>query len=212
MIIIENVTTAGWEPALRGMRNPKNSWDKSDSRFWQNAFHKEEPELGANDLTLAHTLAVGGPVHAKYRRMIAVYVDITAPLYWWKEFDTYKIGTVANSCSTMHKIHSQELTLDDFAHDQLTECNRNLLEMVIRNINDARRQFVASDCQDKEAWYQMIQMLPSSYLQKRTVMLNYEVLQNIYYSPRYNHKLSEWREFCNWIKTLPYALELIVIK
>lgn len=210
MITIENVTTAGWEPALRGMRNPKNSWSKSDSRFWQNAFHDEEPELGANDLELANTLARGGPVHAKYRRMIAVYLDITAPLYWWKEFDTYKVGTVANSCSTMHKIHSQELTLNDFAHDQLTECNRNLLEMVIRNINDARKQFVASDCKDKEAWYQMIQMLPSSYLQKRTVMLNYEVLQNIYHSPRYNHKLEEWREFCNWIKTLPYAEELII--
>ena len=203
MIIIDKVTTCGWEPAIRGMRNPKDSWAKSDSDFLPDA-----PRLGPHDLELANTLAKGGPVHAKYRRMIDVYLDITAPLYWWKEFDTYKVGTVANSCSTMHTIHKRELTLDDFATDQLTECNKNLLDMVLRNINDARRQYIATG--DKKQWYQMIQLLPSSFLQKRTVKLNYEVLYNIYHSPRYNHKLFEWRIFCEWIATLPYAKELII--
>lgn len=203
MIIIDKVSTCGWEPAIRGMRNPKDSWDRSDSGFFPDG-----PHLGHHDLELANTLAKGGPVHAKYRRMIDVYLDITAPLYWWKEFDTYKVGTVANSCSTMHTIHKRELTLDDFATDQLTECNKNLLEMVIRNINEARRQFIATG--NKKQWYQMIQLLPSSFLQKRTIKLNYEVLYNIYHSPRYNHKLYEWRIFCEWIATLPYAMELII--
>ena len=219
MITIENVETCGWEPALRGMRNPKNSWDKSDSD-WK---FVEDPSiinpndevkfvLGKNDLDLATRLAKGGPVHAKYRRMITVYLDITAPLYWWKEFDTYKVGTVANSCSTMHKIHSRPLTFDDFACEHLSETNRNLLDMIIRNINTARFDYVRASDSDsaKEHWWQMIQLLPSSYLQKRTVQLNYEVLHNIYHSPRYNHKLDEWREFCEWIKTLPYATELII--
>ena len=211
MITIENIETCGWEPALRGMRNPKDSWDRADSRFWQNAFHQEEPELGTNDLDLATRLALAGPVHAKYRRMIKVYCDITAPLYWWKEFDTYKVGTVANSCSTMHTIHRRDLTLDDFAHDRLTECNRNLLELVIKNINEARREFVeaATAADAKEAWWQMIQLLPSSFLQRRTVEMNYEVLSNMY-SFRKNHKQDEWREFCRWIETLPYAKELIL--
>lgn len=208
MITIDNVSTCGWEPAIRGMRNPKNSWDRSDSVFnpW------DYPTLGCRDLELANALAKGGPVHAKYRRMIDVYLDITAPLYWWKEFDTYKVGTVANSCSTMHTLHKRDLTLDDFATDQLTKCNRNLLEMVIRNINEARQEYIAAPDADsaKQYWYQMVQLLPSSFLQKRTVKLNYEVLHNIYHSPRYNHKLYEWRVFCEWIATLPYAMELII--
>lgn len=212
MIHITNVETCGWGPALRGMRNPKDSWDRSDSRSWVNSFCQEEPELGPNDLTLATTLAKGGPVHAKYRRMIVVYCDITAPLYWWKEFDTYKIGTVANSCSTMHTIHKHPLNLNDFAHEHLSECNRNLLQHIIDNINEARRNLIAATDSDahKNEWWQMIQLLPTSFLQKRTIMLNYEVLHNIYHSPRYNHKLDEWREFCEWIKTLPYANELII--
>lgn len=208
MITIENVETCGWEPALRGMRNPKDSWSKADSIYNPGA----APDVGANDLHLSISLAKGGPVHAKYRRMVAVYCDITAPLYWWKEFDTYKVGTVANSCSTMHTLHKRDLTLDDFAHDQLTKCNCNMLQLVIDNINYARRKFVEAldSTSAKEHWYQMIQLLPTSFLQKRTVMLNYEVLQHIYHSPRYNHKLNEWREFCVWIKTLPYANELII--
>ena len=208
MIIIDKVSTCGWEPAIRGMRNPKNSWDRSDSVF-NPGF---SPDLGFHDLELANTLAKGGPVHAKYRRMIDVYLDITAPLYWWKEFDTYKVGTVANSCSTMHTLHKRDLTLDDFAYDQLSQCNRNLLDMVVRNINAARREFIeAPDAASaKQYWYQMVQLLPSSFLQKRTVKLNYEVLHNIYHSPRYNHKLCEWRIFCEWIATLPYAMELII--
>lgn len=219
MITIENVETCGWEPALRGMRNPKDSWDKSDSD-WE---FVEDPSIinpndevkfvmGPNDLKLATSLAKGGPVHAKYRRMITVYLDITAPLYWWKEFDTYKVGTVANSCSTMHTLHKRDLTFDDFACEHLSECNRNLLQLTINNINTARRQFVEATDADsaKEYWWQMIQLLPTSFLQKRTVQLNYEVLHNIYHSPRYNHKLDEWRFFCEWIKTLPYAQYLIV--
>lgn len=225
MITIENVETCGWEPALRGMRNPKNSWSRSDTLFFntsQGHIQKltdpcapyeflEFMELGPNDLALSTTLALAGPVHAKYRRMIKVYCDITAPLYWWKEFDTYKVGTNANSCSTMHTIHKRDLTLDDFAHDRLTECNRNLLELVIKNINEARREFVeaATAADAKEAWWQMIQLLPSSFLQRRTVEMNYEVLSNMY-SFRKNHKQDEWREFCRWIETLPYAKELIL--
>ena len=219
MITIDNVSTCGWEPAIRGMRNPKNSWDRSDSD-WEfiedpniiNPNDEVKFVMGPNDLKLATSLAKGGPVHAKYRRMIDVYLDITAPLYWWKEFDTYKVGTVANSCSTMHTIHKRDLTLDDFATDQLTEYNKNLLETVIRNINEARREYIEAPDADsaKQYWYQMVQLLPSSFLQKRTVKLNYEVLHNIYHSPRYNHKLYEWRVFCEWIATLPYAMELII--
>ena len=215
MLTIENVETCGWDPALRGMRNPKDSWDRADSSFCQNAFHSEEPELGPNDLKLATTLAKGGPVHAKYRRMIKVYCDITAPLYWWKEFDTYKVGTVANSCSTMHTIHLRDLTLDDFAHERLSVCNTNLLRMIIDNINCARHYYNKHKDSDpeeaKEDWYQMIQLLPTSFLQKRTVEMNYEVLSNIY-RWRHNHKQDEWKFFCEWIKTLPYADKLILVK
>lgn len=212
MITIENVETYGWEPALRGMRNPKNSWDRTDSFYTEQLGTPHHYALGPNDLTLARSLATGGPVHAKYRRMITVYCDITAPLYWWKEFDTYKVGTVANSCSTMHTIHKRDLTLEDFACEHLSECNRNLLDMVIRNINAARRDLVGANDSDeyKEAWWQMIQLLPSSFLQKRTIQLNYEVLANIYRWRR-QHKLDEWQEFCDWIETLPYNNELICI-
>lgn len=207
MITIVPIQICGWEPALRGMRNPKNSWDRSDTDIYLDADYTERPELGPHDLDLTTTLAKGGPVHAKYRRMIKVYCDITAPLYWWKEFDTYKIGVNCNSCSTMHTLHKRDLTLDDFAHEHLTSCNINLLKLVIKNINDVRRAFV--DRGLKEDWYQMIQLLPSSFLQKRTIELNYEVLTNIYHS-RLNHKQDEWREFCKWIETLPYAEYLII--
>jgi len=211
MITITNVQTCGWEPALRGMRNPKDSWDRADSKVWFDPMFSIEVDLGPNDLALTKTLANAGPVHAKYRRMIKVYCDITAPLYWWKEFDTYKVGTVANSCSTMHTIHKRDLTLDDFAHEHLSRVNVNLLKMVIRNINAARREFdKAPDAPEaKEAWWQMIQLLPSSFLQKRTVEMNYEVLAGMY-RWRHNHKQDEWREFCNFIEQLPYADKLII--
>lgn len=198
MIKIENVETYGWEPAIRGMRNPKNSWDKSDSN---------DKTLGPRDLNLAHTLAKAGPVHGKFRRMITVCLDITAPLYWWKEFDTYKVGTVVNSTSTMHKLHSRPLTLDDFSHEHISSDVIPALKHVIDEINYARLKF--KDTGNKDYWWHMIQLLPSSYNQKRTVQLNYEVLANIY-NYRYNHKLDEWREFCNWIETLPYAADLII--
>ena len=212
MITIDILETCGWAPALHGMRNPKDSWDKSDSGYRTNLFNGDTDYiLGPHDLDLSLRLALGGPVHAKYRRMIKVYFDIKAPLYWWKEFDTYKIGTVTNSCSTMHTIHKRDLTLDDFATDHLTECNLNLLTLIIKNINDARRSFIEADsfAEAKEDWWQMIQLLPSSFLQKRTVEVNYEVLSNIYRF-RKNHKLDEWREFCRVIEQLPYAKELIL--
>ena len=210
MIIIDKVETCGWEPALRGMRNPKNSWDAADSQFHTPPCEHERPYLGHNDRTLARALANNGPVHAKYRRMIKVYCDITAPLYWWKEFDTYKVGTVANSCSTMHTLHKRDLTIDDFAHEHLTPCNINLLQLTINNINDARRAYVEAPDAGvaKEDWYQMIQLLPSSFLQKRTVEMNYEVLANMYYYRKY-HKLDEWRIFCEWVENLPYSAILI---
>ncbi len=228
MIKIENVvlpSPAQWEAVIRGLRNPKNSWDRSDSY----KTHIADPEtletadfeffVGENDLQLMNNLASGGPVHAKYRRMIHVYLDITAPLYWWKEFDTYKIGTVANSCSTMHKIHEKEFTLEDFSCEHLTSIGLNELNFVISTLNTYRRYFVDWDKIDdnsknavrvfdkKDAWWQMIQLLPSSYNQKRTVMLNYEVLVGIY-KHRRNHKLDEWHVLCDWIEQLPYS-ELI---
>lgn len=209
MITIEKTEVYGWEPAIRGMRNPMNSWAKSDSD-WE---FVEDPSiinpndevkfvLGENDADLMHRLCKGGPVHAKFRRMITVYVDITAPLYWWKEFDTYKVGTTANSCSTMHKIHARDLTLDDFSHDKLNDINRSVLCAYIDVINTNRELFL--ETKNKDAWYQMIQMLPSSYNQKRTVELNYEVLVGIY-RDRKNHKLDEWHELCRWIENLPYS-------
>lgn len=228
MIKLEKYEVMGWEHAIRGMRNPMNSWEKGDSHLCNLAGGCEKTrtcdscpgcfEVGPNDHELMMKLAKGGPVHAKYRRMITVYVDITAPLYWWKEFDTYKVGTVANSCSTMHKIHAKEFTLDDFSHEHLgvhtkvtedTEFTWNfeyfLLE-TIRGLNAARAEYLRT--KDKFYWWQMIQLLPTSYNQKRTVMLNYEVLTGIYHSRR-AHKLDEWHDFCDWIESLPYS-EIII--
>ena len=200
-----------WEIIIEGMRNPMNSWGKSDSH----KTHIEDVEtletadyeffLGENDRNLMVSLAKGGAVHAKYRRMIPVFLTINAPLYWWKEFDTYKVGTVANSCSTMHKIHSKEFTIDDFSRDHLNEKSVHILNITVEYLNAVRDAFLFT--KDKNYWWQMIQLLPTSYNQKRTVMLNYEVLVNIYHS-RKNHKLDEWRDFCDWIETLPYS-ELI---
>lgn len=224
MIKLEQTQVVGLEPAIRGMRNPMNSWDKSDSYaglYGDEWSYDPGYIIGDNDRELMAKLAKGGPVHAKYRRMIVVYVDITAPLYWWKEFDTYKVGTVANSCSTMHKIHSKEFTIDDFSHEHIgvtipaekndgCEVHQNLWEVmfdkIVEALNNARMHYNRTDDPElkKEYWWQMIQLLPSSYNQKRTVMLNYEVLNNIYHS-RCNHKLDEWHAFCEWIKSLPYS-------
>lgn len=205
MIKIENVEVMGWEHAIRGMRNPKNSWEKSDSELKYESWHDMSGgtyHIGPNDHDLMSRLAKGGAVHAKYRRMITVYLDITAPLYWWKEFDTYKVGTVANSCSTMHKIQSKRLTFDDFSTEHLTLASLRLLESYLDHINKAI--FCYRDFGEKLDWWQIIQLLPSSYNQRRTIMLNYEVLTNIYES-RKNHKLDEWRELCKWIESLPYS-------
>ncbi len=258
MILIEKTQIMGLEPTIRGMRNPMNSWAKSDSGpcLTHGPAHCKEcpyPEgdcnateadldshliIGPNDLDLMLRLAKAGSVDGKFRRMIAVYVDITAPLYWWKEFDTYKVGTVANSCSTMHKIHAKEFTLDDFSHENLFDlgCNSwdtvdtngisctsiGILGHVITALNTFRKLYIEADSELKKChfnelgkreglvqrkkryWWQMIQLLPSSYNQKRTVMLNYEVLANIYQHRR-NHKLDEWRELCKWIESLPYS-------
>ena len=200
-----------WEIIIEGMRNPMNSWGKSDSH----KTHIEDVEtletadyeffLGENDRNLMVSLAKGGAVHAKYRRMIPVFLTINAPLYWWKEFDTYKVGTVANSCSTMHKIHAKEFTLDDFSCEHLNMNSKRLMEITVETMNMEREKLMESG--NKDNWWQMIQLLPTSYNQKRTVMLNYEVLHNIYHS-RKNHKLDEWHTFCDWIKELPYS-ELI---
>ena len=235
MLKLEKTEVLGWEHAIRGMRNPMNSWEKSDSG-WDEIYHSTvdkdkflmvqddgeyEYYLGPNDQDLMKRLRNGGPVHAKYRRMIAVYVDITAPLYWWKEFDTYKVGTVANSCSTMHKIAAKEFTLEDFSCEHLNDdcvacdvvfgdhsddlTSLDILKYTIEGLNYWRRRYLAT--KNKDDWWQMIQLLPSSYNQRRTVMLNYEVLANIY-KYRKDHKLDEWRDFCDWIEGLPYS-ELI---
>ena len=234
MIKIENVVLPSpeqWKAIIMGARNPLNSWCKSDSQFDETAdFDPEDYEcgfkLGDNDCSLMTKLAKAGTDHRKFMRMITVYTDITAPLYWWKEFDTYKVGTVANSCSTMHKIHSKEFALDDFSHehlywagnggvDSIVECADNhwltatgVMELVISTLNLFRERYLKTN--NKDDWWQMIQLLPSSYNQKRTVVLNYEVLANMYKS-RKNHKLDEWRDFCKWIETLPYS-ELITGK
>lgn len=250
MLKIENVEVVGWEPAIRGMRNPMNSWEKSDSLFIPKEFCDEDdtfalaeqcggyaPVIKENDHKLMASLAKGGPVHAKYRRMIMVYADITAPLYWWKEWDTYKVGTVANSCSTMHKIHAKEFTLDDFSYEHLltdedeaccaiTEFEHaidpiDILKLTIKMLNRARDRYLEAKTKPmkeeskraalvKKYWWQMIQLLPSSYNQKRTVMVPYEVLANIHPSRRH-HKLDEWHVVCDWIETLPYS-ELITMK
>ena len=232
MINIENVSVHGFMEAIRGMRNPMNSWEKSDSYFTKDGstplgFGNDgsATAIGKNDYELMLKLAKSGSVNAKYRRMIAVYLDIVAPLYWWKEFDTYKIGTVANSCSTMHKIQEKEFTLDDFSHEHLISdwvddnlhafvevpesdgnellwSPKDILKVVIDALNANRAAFLAK--KDKKFWWQMIQLLPSSYNQRRTVMLNYEVLAGLY-PERKNHKLDEWHVFCDWIKTLPMS-------
>ena len=242
MIKFENTEVMGWEAAIRGMRNPMNSWGKSDSKFnlrtwWDGengAQFSEECNgfyIGPNDLDLMKRLRNAGTDHRKFMRMITVYVDITAPLYWWKEFDTYKVGTVANSCSTMHKIAAKEFTLEDFSTEHLYSDELEFFKEIIDRLNGCRNLYLDSKKNEsprnvKNDWWQMIQLLPSSYNQKRTVMMNYEVLANIYKSRR-NHKLDEWAEtklvgdrpsnmypnkftngFCDWIKTLPYS-ELI---
>ena len=228
MLKIENVDIVGWETAIRGMRNPMNSWAKSDTFFFcpsQGDIRKigEGPnlelmsEIGPNDAGLMMKLRNCGTDHRKFMRMITVYMDITAPLYWWKEYDTYKVGTVANSCSTMHKIADKEFALEDFSHEHLIDTC--LLEHVINELNiyrdvynnyDKQTEQYKDEFSKKDIWWQMIQLLPSSYNQRRTVMLNYEVLANMYKS-RKNHKLDEWRTFCEYIKTFPYS-ELITGK
>lgn len=242
MLKIEKVEIAGLEAAIRGMRNPKNSWERSDSVFitsdgdhhdicgnsgpWYGSDGWEEVLIGENDLKLMTTLRNAGTDHRKFMRMITVYLDITAPLYWWKEFDTYKVGTVANSCSTMHKIADKEFAVDDFSHEHLDGVSRDMfiqndydqpyffcsfedmLYIQVEALNRARNLYL--DTKDKKYWWQMIQLLPSSYNQRRTVMLNYEVLANIYKSRR-NHKLTEWHAFCDWIESLPYS-EIITQK
>ena len=235
MIKIENTIVTGWEPAIRGARNPMNSWEKSDSLFvdyvtaigddcvchdinnsvhriipsdWTNKASFNDVLIGPNDLKLLTNLAKAGSDEAKFRRMIVVYVDITAPMYWWKEADTYKVGTVRNSCSTMHKIHAKEFGLEDFSCEKLTHGAQSELQYnVIDILNIARKKFI--ETKDKDHWWNMIQLLPSSYNQRATLMLNYEVLANMYHA-RKNHKLDEWRSFCKWIETLPYAKELII--
>ena len=251
MIKLENFEVMGWEHAIRGMRNPKNSWDKSDSGYSYisdvhaiidgKLVHQDPAEhefcIGLNDWDLMTRLRNAGTDHRKFMRMIVVYLDITAPLYWWKEFDTYKVGTVANSCSTMHKIAAKEFTLEDFSHEHLTSFIRGqnlngwtleendlialpndpdygyssvgiLRDIIIKALNFNRIKYL--ETKDKKYWWQMIQLLPTSYNQKRTVMLNYEVLANIYKSRR-NHKLDEWHTLCDWIEELPYS-ELITGK
>ena len=213
MLKFENVEVVGLEAAIRGMRNPMNSWDKSDSEtncYRDLVVGKYEivTDVGPNDLATMKKLSAGGPVHGKFKRMIAVYVDVTAPLYWWKEFDTYKIGTVANSCSTMHKIHDKRFYLQDFSAEHLDVDNEQFMLDTIVMLNRAREQFIATG--DKRYWWQMIQLLPSSYNQRRTVMLNYEVLTSIYRDRR-NHKLDEWHVFCSMIDILP-CNELITAK
>ena len=234
MLKTENAEVIGWEHAIRGMRNPKNSWEKSDSN-WRYvapaqrenhilASYSDDSEfwIGPNDADLMNRLRNAGTDHRKFMRMITVYLDITAPLYWWKEFDTYKVGTVANSCSTMHKIADKEFTLEDFSHEHLLSMVNNdagdalflndannirvdgddLLGLIINVLNYYRGRYIKT--KDKRYWWQLIQLLPSSYNQRRTVMLNYEVLANIYKSRR-NHKLDEWHTFCDWIESLPYS-------
>ena len=225
MIKIECVETYGWEAAVRGARNPMNSWHLSDSYWTHIEDEQTEQEakfeyfLGEKDLALLKKLSSAGSDHGKFLRMITVTLDVTAPLYWWKEFDTYKVGTVANSCSTMHKIHSKPFSRDDFScenliHDEdITSYGSewytpsDVLDIIIYTLNGARQEFL--ETKDKKYWWQMIQLLPSSYNQKRTVQLNYQVLKAMYHA-RKAHKLDEWRSFCSWIETLPYAKELII--
>lgn len=224
MIKIENVDVFGWEAAIRGMRNPMNSWDKSDSFPTESGYElyrlgAGEPEIGENDLKLMKNLSKAGDDHGKFLRMLNVTLDVTAPLYFYKEFDTYKVGTVANSCSTMHKIHAKEFTVDDFSYDKLIlnaemfdykgrpADPKRLLIHIVDVLNVYRNLYL--ETKDKTYWWQMIQLLPSSYNQKRTVQLNYQVLKSMYFARR-NHKLDEWREFCKWCEELPYFKEIVI--
>jgi hypothetical protein len=232
MIKIEKTDVFGWDAAIRGMRNPMNSWDKSDSKYNGVKLHRLDngdeivmtANVGDNDLDLMKRLVKAGDDHGKFLRMINVTMDITAPLYWWKEFDTYKVGTVANSCSTMHKIHAKEFTVDDFSLEHLTNGSLNAVALptisVLNNIRDVYLRYDELNEQDpegweegitckKDLWWQMIQMLPSSYNQKRTVQLNYSVLKSIYFARR-NHKLDEWHTLCDWMETLPYFKEICI--
>ena len=206
MILIEKSAVMNLDGAIRGARNPMNSWAKSDSYYDENG----KFILGPVDLDFGHRLAVSGSDHRKFLRQVFVTVDITAPLYWWKEFDTYKVGTVANSCSTMHKIHAKAFERDDFSHDRLDEGGLALLDATVAYLEAERQKFIANK-EDRQPWHNMIQMLPSSYNQMRTVTLNYENLINIYYARR-NHKLAEWHTLCDWITGLPCAKEWICIK
>ena len=206
MILIERTSVMNLDGAIRGARNPMNSWAKSDSYYDENG----KFVLGPVDIDFGHRLAVSGSDHRKFLRQVFVTVDITAPLYWWKEFDTYKVGTVANSCSTMHKIHTKAFERDDFSHDRLDEGGLALLDATVAYLEAERQKFLA-DKEDRQPWHNMIQMLPSSYNQMRTVTLNYENLINIYYARR-NHKLAEWHTLCDWITGLPCAKEWICIK
>ena len=197
MIKIENIEVYGFEAAIRGARNPMNSWHLMDS-----CYNSGEFEIAANDYDLLRRLTIAGPEHRKWNRMVTVTMNITAPLYWWKEYDTYKVGTVANSCSTMHKIQAKEFELDDFSHEHLEEYPKWLLSEIISELNENREDF--NRTKDKDYWWQMIQLLPTSYNQKRTVHLNYEVLGSMYHQRRH-HKLDEWHVFCDTIKILPYS-------
>ena len=205
MIKLERTSVMNMENAFRGARNPMNSWDKSDSYRDENGNFV----LGANDLALASRLAAAGSDHRKFLRQVFVSMDITAPLYWWKEFDTYKVGTVANSTSTMHKVHTKEFSRDDFSHDKLTPEGLKVLDGMIEFLEAERIKF--NDTQDRGHWHNIIQLLPSSFNQMRTVSMNYEVLINIYYARRH-HKLAEWHVLCEAIEKLPYANELILVK
>ncbi len=202
MIRMERTSVMNLENAMRGARNPMNSWGRRDSEYDEEGNYC----LGPNDLDLAKRLRKAGSDHRKFMRQILVSVDITAPIYWWKEYDTYKVATVANSTSTMHKIHSKPFELEDFSHDHLTESGLEILKGIMAELEKIRLRFAAG--KKKEDWYDLIQLLPSSYNQMRTCTLNYETLVNIYYARR-NHKLEEWHEFCRWAESLPYGRELI---
>ena len=204
MIKLERTSVMNLENAIRGARNPMNSWNRMDSYYDEDGSYV----LGENDLGLAQKLRKAGSDHRKYTRQIFVSVDITAPLYWWKEFDTYKVATVANSTSTMHKIHAKPFDIDDFSHDHMTPDTLAFMETVVNELEKIRQKYM-EEGKYKEDWYDMIQLLPSSYNQMRTVTMNYETLINIYFARR-AHKLAEWHTFCDWIKTLPYAEEIII--
>lgn len=210
MLKVENTEIYGWEAAIRGMRNPKNSWDKSDSDWYiVDEDNTMEFIIGPNDLKLMQTLAKAGDDHGKFLRMINVTLDITAPLYWWKEFDTYKVGTVADSCSTMHKIADKEFTMDDFSFENTSEQLKEsgIAKTLVNILNIARRKYLTLG--SKEYWWDMIQLLPASYNQRRTVQLNYQVLKNMYHA-RKNHRLDEWHTLCDWMEELPYFKELCI--